>query len=207
MTGEYSKSNAKSKNLFALLILYVLLPLAIVVSLWGIAIIHKYNFLCWNGTEIDHYRSGEKKLESNYRSGLLHGMQIKYHPNGLMMYEKNFVKGQLHGLFRSWDAQGKIIDEVPYVHGSRHGTSRCYNVSGILSSEDTYVNGKRTKTIQYVHDPNHGQTLSFEGYYKDGKPESGQFVRYSAVTSSLRVYTYEKGKFVTPQQTPPADTE
>ena len=178
MTGENSKSNAKSKNLLASIILYVLLPLAIVVSLWGIAIIHKYNFLCWNGTEIDHYRSGEKKLESNYQGGLLHGMQITYHPNGLMMYEKNFVSGQLHGVLRSWDAEGKIVEETPYAHGNKHGVSVCYDVSGNLSSEDSYVNGKRIKTIQYVRDPNQGYTLSFEGYYKDGKPESGQFVRY-----------------------------
>ena len=207
MTEVNGKSNAKSKNLLALIILYVLLPLAIAISLLGIGIIHKYNFLCWNGTDIDHYPSGKKMLESNYRGGLLHGMQIKYHPNGLMMYEKNFVRAQLHGLVRNWDAQGKIIDEVPYVHGNKHGISLDYDVSGKLSSEDTYVNGKRTKTIQYVRDPNSGHTLSFEGHYKDGKPESGQFVRYSAVTSSLRVYTYEKGEFVTPEPTPTEDVE
>jgi len=207
MTGVNSNSKAESKSRLALLILYVLLPLAIIISVWAMVIIHKYNFLCWNGTDIDYYRNGEKKLESNYRGGLLHGMQIKYHPNGLMMCEKNFAGGQLHGMVRSWDAQGKIIDEVPYVNGNKHGVSLYYDVSGKLSSEDTYVNGKRTKTVQYVHDPNSGHTLSFEGHYKDGKPESGQFVRYSAVKKSLRVYTYEKGKFVTPQQTPPEDGE
>jgi hypothetical protein len=207
MPGEDSKSNTKSKNLLALIILYVLLPLAIVVSVWGIVIIHKYNFLCWNGTDIDHYPSGEKMLESNYRGGLLHGTQIRYYPNGLMMYEKNFVKGQLHGLLRSWDAKGKIIDEIPYARGDRHGVSRCYDESGNLSSEDTYVNEKRVKTVQYVRDPNQGHTVSFEGYYKNGRPESGQFVRYSAVKKSLRVYTYEKGEFVTPKQTPPKDME
>jgi len=123
------------------------------------------------------------------------------------MYEKNFVKGQLHGVLRSWDAEGKIVEETAYAQGNKHGISACYDVAGNLSSEDTYVNGKRVKTIQYVRHPDHGHTDAYEGYYKNGRPESGQFVRYSAAQNSFRVYTYEKGKFVTPEQTPPEDME
>jgi antitoxin component YwqK of YwqJK toxin-antitoxin module len=207
MTNKDSNPKLRSKNLLALIILYLLLPLAIIVSLLGVVIIDKYNFLCWNGADIDRYPSGKKMLESSYRGGLLHGVQIEYYPSGLMMYEKHYSKGQLHGLLRGWDAEGKIVEETGYAQGNKHGVSVCYDVSGNLSSEDSYVNGKRIKTIQYVRDPNQDRTVSFEGYYKNGKPDSGQFVRYSAAQSGFRVYTYEKGKFVIPEQTPPEDMD
>ncbi len=207
MTGENGNPKVESQDRLGLLILYGLLPLTIVISLLGIGIIHKYNFLCWNGTDIDHYPNGKKMLESNYRGGLLQGVQIEYYSNGLMKYERNYANGQLHGPMRSWDAEGKIVEETIYAQGNKHGISACYDVAGNLSSEDTYVNGKRVRTIQHVRDPNQDRTVSFEGYYKNGRPESGQFLRYSAAQSRFRVYTYENGEFVSPQQTASEDTE
>ena len=196
MTDSDSKPKSSSRNLLGTLILYVFLPLAIVVGSLGIWAIHTYNFLCWNGTDIDHYPSGEKMLESNYRGGLLHGTQIKYYPDGFMMYEKNYERGKLHGLMRTWDVDGKIAEETPFARGKRHGVAVCYDVSGLVSSEDTYVHGTRTKTTQYIRFPEQGHTEVFEGYYKNGKPDSGQFVRYSAVKDGFLVYTYDQGKLV-----------
>lgn len=206
MTSEGQKSKERSKNRLALIILYGLLPLAIVLGSCVIVVVHKYNFLCWNGTDTDHFPDGKKSLESNYRGGLLHGIQIQYYPSGLMMHERHYRKGKLHGLVRSWDAEGKIIEETAYANGQRHGASSCFDVSGKLSSEDTYSSGKRVKTVQYVRDPNQAQTVAFEGYYKNGRPDSGQFIRYSAAQERFLVYTYEKGKLVPPQP-PPPDTE
>lgn len=207
MTDSDSRPKTNSKNLLGTLILYVFLPIAIVLCSLGIWVVHTYNFLCWNGTDIDLYPNGKKMLESNYQGGLLHGTQIKYYPDGFMMYEKNYKKGQLHGLMRTWDPNGRIAEEIPYAHGNRHGKSVCYDVSGQVSSEDSYVDGKRTKTVQYVRFPEHGHTEVFEGYYKNGRPESGQFVRFSAVKDGFMVYTYEEGKLVPPKQAVPEDAE
>ncbi len=187
----YSKS--ASQDRLRIVLIVVIAPIVLVLSLSGVGLVHSYNIFCWNGIDVTHYRDGQVELETTYLGGLRHGRQTKYHPNGKKMIEREFQEGKLQGLCSIWDSEGRLEEETEYAQGKMHGTSTLFDSKGQTSSIDTFNHGVKERSVHYNRTAE--DTQKYEAEYRNGRPWSGEIVRY-VVGKGFKIYTYEEGRLV-----------
>jgi len=193
MTAKEPHSKSASQDRLRIVLIVVVAPIVLVFSLSGVGLVHSYNIFCWNGIEVTHYRGGQVELETTYLGGLRHGRQTKYHPNGQKMFECNFHEGKRHGLLSIWDSEGRLEEETEYGQGRMHGTSTLFDSKGQTSSVDTFNHGVKERSVHYNRTAE--DTQKYEAEYRNGRPWSGEIVRY-VVGKGFKIYTYEEGRLV-----------
>ena len=193
MVAKESHPKSPSLERLRIVLIVVAAPIVLVLSLSGVGLVHSYNIFCWNGIEVTHYRGGQVELETTYRGGLRHGRQTQYHPNGQKMFECNFHEGKRHGLLSIWDSEGRLEEETEYAQGRMHGTSTLFDSKGQTSSVDTFNHGVKKRSVHYHRRAD--DTRKYEAEYQNGRPWSGEVVRY-VMGQGFKIYTYDEGKLV-----------
>ena len=136
----------------------------------------------YTGKVFDFYENGQKKLNGNYRKGLMNGKWTYYHENG-----------QFHAQGRFIDGDGSNPSEssgIPF--NGRTGRWTSWHENGQKEAEGTYKSGKRDGkwTTWYEN----GQKF-YEGIYKDGKP-NGKGTKWYENGQKMIEDTYKDGKSI-----------
>ena len=135
----------------------------------------------YTGKVFDFYENGQKKLNGNYRKGLMNGKWTYYHENG-----------QFHAQGRFIDGDGSNPSEssgIPF--NGRTGRWTSWHENGQKEAEGTYKGGKRDgKWTSWFEN---GQKES-EGTYKDGI-EDGKWTYYTEVGDGRYSVTYKAGTY------------
>jgi len=108
----------------------------------------------FTGTAVDWFESGQKKRETDYLNGLMHGA-------GRSWYEPDEVIGNVTNLFN----HGQLEQEVQLKNGILHGyIVRCWKDGG----------------VEYTNRVEHGQPIGPSIFYdKDGRKERVVYYRNS----------------------------
>jgi len=109
------------------------------------------------------------------------------------MIEREFQEGKLQGLCSIWDSEGRLEEETEYAQGRMHGTSTLFDAKGQTSSVDTFNHGVKKRSVRYVRRAD--DTRKYEAEYQNGRPWSGEVVRY-VMGQGFKIYTYDEGKLV-----------
>ncbi len=123
--------------------------------------------LPYTGSVVGFYQNQQKRIESNYQAGHLHGVetlwfdhgqkqrqtpwldgkiqgeQTTWHRTGQKESTADYVQGRRHGTFRAWYVDGKLREETPYQDGETHGLSRHHHASGKIAREVRWENGRQ----------------------------------------------------------------
>ena len=94
------------------------------------------------GTVIGHFANKQKRIESQYLAGQLHGTVTTWYDNGQKQSLSRYAKGQLHGLRETWHRTGQSATATPYATGQRQGAHREWDVKGKLRVETPYLKGE-----------------------------------------------------------------
>lgn len=137
------------------------------------------------------YPSGQTKMETYYRDGMLHGPARFYDEEGNVLSESWFAEGRRLGRMRTYHLGGALHSEryysqgakvgvhryfyedgaprsiLPYAKGKLSGLVTLYHPGGILARRLTYHNGVR-EGLEEIWDQS-GQ-LTIEARYAAGKP-------------------------------------
>ena len=134
----------------------------------------------YTGKVFDFYDNGQKKLDGNYRKGLMNGKWMYYHENGQIYVQGRFIDGdgsnlsELSGVpfngrtgrWNAWFKNGQKESEGTYKSGIQIGKYEKWFENGKKKYEETYkdgeLNGKWTEWFE------NGQKKS-EETYKDGQ--------------------------------------
>ena len=119
------------------------------------------------GTVVGHFANKQKRIESQYLAGQLHGNVTTWYDNGQKQSLSRHQKGQLHGVretwhrngqaatatpyandqrqgaHREWDQHGKLRVETPYQKGELHGLARVWHANGRIAREVRWENGRQ----------------------------------------------------------------
>jgi antitoxin component YwqK of YwqJK toxin-antitoxin module len=83
-----------------------------------------------DGTLIEWFASGHKKLHAEYKMGVKHGIYTKWYPNGQKKLEDNYYDGLQHGMDREWFESGKIKLESQSEMGIKQGDAKQWSENG-----------------------------------------------------------------------------
>ena len=122
----------------------------------------------YTGIVFDFYKNGEKKLDGNYRKGLMNGEWTYYHENGQIYVQGRFIDGdgsnlsELSGIpfngrtgrWTSWHENGQKEAEGTYKDGELDGKWTYWYDNGRKQWERTYKDGKWIKEIRWDEDGN-----------------------------------------------------
>ncbi len=136
----------------------------------------------YKGKVFDFYENGQKKLDGNYRKGLMNGKWTYYHENG-----------QIHGQGRFIDGDGNNPSEssgIPF--NGRTGRWTFWYDNGQKSTEDNYKDGKGNG--KYTTWYKNGQKWT-EGTYKDGELD-GKWTVWNENGQKKVEQTYKDGKLI-----------
>ena len=134
----------------------------------------------YKGKVFDFHENGQKKLDGNYRKGLMNGKWTYYFGNGNIYGIGNFINGDggnvsevsnipRNGRNRLWIfyyENGQKINEGTYNDGKKDGKGTQWYENGQKEIEVIYKDGEPDglRTLWYEH----GQK-QYEGTYKDGE--------------------------------------
>ena len=127
----------------------------------------------FTGIVFDFYENGEKKLNGNYRKGLMNGKWTDWYESGQKSSETtSFKDGIPDGLFTSWYENGQKESEGTFKDGKEDGLHITWFENGFKESEYTYKNGVKVE----------GSTWYVEQWYENGK----KFIEYREVETGNR---------------------
>lgn len=69
------------------------------------------------GTWIEWYPDGEKKVEVEFLNGKLHGVKQQWYDNGQLAAREDYRAGRLHGEQQQWDKEGNLVVERTFKEG------------------------------------------------------------------------------------------
>jgi len=144
----------------------------------------------YTGKVFDFYENGQKKLDGNYRNGLMNGKWTYYHENGQIYVQGRFIDGdgsnlsELSGVpfngrtgrWNVWFKNGQKESEGTYRNGNLIGKFEIWLDDGTKVWEH-YNNDDGTRdstklTIQWYEN---GQK-QFEGYWKNTDDTAGVWI-------------------------------
>ena len=96
----------------------------------------------FTGQVVGFFQNRQKRIESNYLAGRLHGARSEWFENGQEKRVSVFDQGRLHGVETTWFRDGAKAMETQYQAGRRHGVHRLWHASGKLAMETPYVKGE-----------------------------------------------------------------
>jgi len=136
----------------------------------------------YTGDVFELYEDGKKKLDGNYRKGLMNGKWTYYHENGQIHGQGRFIDGdggnisQLtkaplngrNGVWNFYYESGEKFGKAAYKNGVNVGLLTMWYKNGQKQTEATMKDGKPDGLTTGWYE--NGQK-SGEGTYKDGKPD------------------------------------
>lgn len=72
-----------------------------------------------NGSVVEFFPGGTKKLEGKYNDGRFEGVAKRYHPNGELMIFERWKNRRKHGWWISYDNSGKETGRTYYYKGKK----------------------------------------------------------------------------------------
>ena len=135
----------------------------------------------YTGKVFDFYENGQKKLDGNYRNGLMNGKWTYYHENGQIYVQGRFIDGDGSNLSE--------LSGVPF--NGRTGRWNGWFKNGQKKSEGTYRNGNLIGKYETWFE--NGQKW-YEGTFKNGELDGVRTEWYENGQKSSEV-TYKDGKF------------
>jgi antitoxin component YwqK of YwqJK toxin-antitoxin module len=97
----------------------------------------------FSGLSVSYYESGQWKVKSNYRDGMLDGLVEHYHENGALLGKGSYKGGKPHGLWEYYYKDGVLKEKGSFKNGKPHGTWQTYDETGHLKTEDVYKDSTR----------------------------------------------------------------
>ena len=83
----------------------------------------------FTGGVFDFYENGEKKLDGNYRKGLMNGKWTDWYENGQKSSEGTFKDGKQDGLHTEWHENGQKAYEGTFKDGENI-SKKCWDEDG-----------------------------------------------------------------------------
>ncbi|MDG1833030.1 MAG: hypothetical protein P8J63_07390, partial [Verrucomicrobiota bacterium] len=96
-----------------------------------------------HGVEILWHENGSKRSSSPYASGKLHGPQTSWRRDGTRSAQQIYQNGQLHGNQITWHPNGKKATETPWAKGEPHGLARQWHANGEVAREVRWDRGRQ----------------------------------------------------------------
>ncbi len=94
-----------------------------------------------HGLHIYYYSDGNKKIERQYKNGVIHGKEICYMKNGHIYYIHTYDEGILHGETIIMNELTNVISKkLHYNYGILHGLQEVFS-NGVLTQTVEYFNG------------------------------------------------------------------
>lgn len=96
-----------------------------------------------HGLRDEWYDNGQKKSQSSYRAGLRHDKQSAWFRSGARQSETHYQAGKRDGLHRVWHPDGNLREETPHANGEPHGLARLWHANGKIARETRWENGRQ----------------------------------------------------------------
>ena len=125
-----------------------------------------------HGIQTVWFNNGQKQSATPYQNGQLHGNQTVWHRNGKTQSITPYQNGKRHGAHKEWDDQGKLRIETPYQNGELHGMARAW-----------HANGKLARAVRWEA----GRQLSFDTWDDQGVPGDDPLGRITIVSADYNL--------------------
>ena len=96
-----------------------------------------------HGVEILWHENGSKRSSSPYASGKLHGTQTSWRRDGTRSGQQLYQTGKLHGNQLTWHPNEKKASETPWAKGEPHGLARQWHANGKIAREVRWDGGRQ----------------------------------------------------------------
>ena len=131
-----------------------------------------YNQGKLHGTQTVWFDNGQKQSLTPYQNGQPHGNQTVWHRNGKTQSVTPYQNGKRHGTHKEWDDKGKLRTETPYQNGELHGLARAW-----------HANGKLARAVRWEA----GRQLSFDTWDDKGVPGDDPLGRITIVSADYNL--------------------
>jgi antitoxin component YwqK of YwqJK toxin-antitoxin module len=71
-----------------------------------------------NGSFVQYYANGQKRVEQRFEMGLPEGTQTQWYQDGTKYVEKTFVKGKQNGTETIWNPKGEVVKQREFRDGA-----------------------------------------------------------------------------------------
>ena len=155
----------------------------------------------YTGQVVGFFQNRQKRIESNYSTGQLHGAQSLWFDNGQKRQMTQFQKGQRHGAQSTWYRNGQRASDTNYQKDRRHGQRRAWHVNGKLAEETTWVAGELHGLARHWHDNGkiarevrweNGRQLAFDTWTAKGARMGAGTNSVSMVTASYKLNVHRE---------------
>ncbi len=96
-----------------------------------------------HGTETTWFEHGQRQRQTPWQQGRIQGEQTTWHRNGQKESTADYAQGRRHGLYRAWHPDGKLREETPHQEGEAHGLSRHWHPNGKIAREVRWESGRQ----------------------------------------------------------------
>lgn len=155
----------------------------------------------FTGIVTGQYANQQRRIESHYHQGKLHGIQTVWYENGQKQSTTPYQNGQQHGVQTVWFRNGKTQATIPYQNGKRHGTHKEWDDHGKHRVETPYqngelhglarawhANGKRAREVRWEA----GRQLSFDTWDDQGVPGDDPLGRVTVISADYQLTLHDK---------------
>ncbi|MDG2213651.1 MAG: toxin-antitoxin system YwqK family antitoxin, partial [Verrucomicrobiota bacterium] len=105
----------------------------------------------FTGKVLGFFQNRQKRIESDYQDGLLHGVQTLWFDNGQKRQLTQHEKGLQHGVQTAWYRGGQKASESNYQKGKRQGSHSIWHPNGTLAGETSYLQGEPNGLARQWH--------------------------------------------------------
>jgi len=105
----------------------------------------------FTGKVLGFFQNRQKRIESDYQDGLLHGVQTLWFDNGQKRQMTQHEKGLQHGVQTAWYRGGQKASESNYHKGKRQGSHSIWHPNGTLAGETSYLQGEPNGLARQWH--------------------------------------------------------
>ncbi|GAB4278953.1 MAG: hypothetical protein Kow0068_02770 [Marinilabiliales bacterium] len=98
----------------------------------------------YNGTYIEFYDNGNKKIEINIVDGYKDGQTFLYFPDGTLNEIRSYKKGKMDGTWTTFNKEGKKTAIANYTDNKKDGKWIIWDDNGVKRYEMEYKEGKRS---------------------------------------------------------------
>ena len=100
----------------------------------------------YNGTYIEFYDNGNKKIEINIVDGYKDGETFLYFQDGTLNEIRAYKKGKMDGTWTTYSNEGKKTAIANYTDNKKDGAWTIWDENGTKRYEMEYTNGERSGT-------------------------------------------------------------
>jgi antitoxin component YwqK of YwqJK toxin-antitoxin module len=98
--------------------------------------------------------SENRRTESEYVDGLMHGTHRELDANGVVIAESDWSGGEMHGVEIRWDAEGRKLSEGQWKQSRQHGRFTRWK-HGQLAERSIWIEGSERSRQLFRQEPPH----------------------------------------------------